>query len=214
MTSPQQAFEVAVSLNLIGVFFDTASVISSVRGYAEGDLAERAAEQAEALKAQAGNARKSIARVQEALSPKPMPEAPQHPDAYAQWAQDCAELVYADLDEAGSASYTAGWWLGAWLLSGNLVALTLYLADVAPDDTYLAEVLGTYAENAQHAVEGLTQAQAQDPANPHLAQALATIQALPAPTLGEGSLEIAGAWQEALEALDEQVSAFGSALSS
>lgn len=215
MTSPRQAFDIAVALNLVGVFFDTAAVISAVRGYAEGDLGDRAQEQTGALKAQRSQVRIAIQTVKEGLAPKTMPEAPQHPDAYAQWSQECAELLYADLSEHGASAYTAGWWLGAWLLAGNLVALTLYLGDAAPEDTYLAEVLGTYAQNAQNAVTGLTELQAATTGETStaLAQALATIRALPSPTLGEASLEIAGAWQEALEALDTQVSAISQTLS-
>ena len=204
MTPPRQAFDAALALNLVGIFFDTAAVLASVRGYATGDLAARATEQVDALKAHRRQAKASIETVEDLLSPDAAPPAPEHPDHYGAWAQACSEQLYGGLDEAGAAAYTAGWWLGAWLLAGNLVALSLYLGDAAPDDAYVAEVLATYAANAEAAASGIAQAAAATtgPLADALGRAQAAVQALPAPALGDGALEAAGAWQEALEALD------------
>lgn len=214
MTTARQAFESGVAINLVGVFFDTAAVLAAVRGYAQGDLAERAAEQQAAAKAGARQTKAAIETIRAAIAPAALPDPPAHPDAYADWAQACSEAVYSTLDEPGAHAYTAGWWIGAWLLAANLVALGLYLGDADPTDGYLAEVVGTYAQNAQAAAQALAETSATAPesiaAGLHRASEL--IQAAPPAALGEGSLELAGAWQEPIEQLDAIVQEIAAAL--
>jgi hypothetical protein len=204
MTSPRQAFETALALNLVGVFFDTAAVLTNVRGYADGALAERVGEQAGALKAHRSQARANIERVQAAMAPAEMPTAPDTPEGYGDWAQACSAAVYDGLEGDAITAYMAGWWLGGWLLAGNLVALTLYLGDAAPTDPYLAEVLTTYTANAQAAAAGLDEvlAGAEGPLLAGLTAAREALLAAPSPGLGDGALDAAGGWQEALEQLD------------
>lgn len=204
MPSPRQAFEVAVALNVVGIFFDTAALITAVRSYAQGDLAERVGEQADALKAHRRQAKTSIDKVEASLPADTMPEAPQQPDAYAEWAQACSELVYAQLDDPAVRPYLAGWYLGAWLQAANLIALSLYLGDAAPHDEYLGEVVGSYATNTHQALSDLAQLieQADDSLSQDLLSAHALLAEVPAPAVGDNALEIAGAYQETLESLD------------
>lgn len=202
MPTAQQAFEVGFDLNLVGVYFDSATVLAAIQPDATGELADRVTQQVSALKAHARQARKHVKTVHTALSEAGLqiPDAPETPEGYGQWVTACSEPFYGTLDGEAIRGYLAGWYLGQWTLAANLSAVALYLADAAPEHAYLGEVLDSYASTLSEAAAGLEGAAADAPEG--LAEAIKAAHAqMQVP--GEGApLERAGALQEALEALD------------
>lgn len=210
MPTNPQAFDTGLGLNLVGVPFDASTVLHAVRASAEGEVAERANAQAQALGAHAKQAGRHLKTIREVLTAEGLsvPESPQDADAYNGFVDTVSTSLYDTLDEAGQRAYLAGWWLGGWTRAANLVAISLYLKDAAPDDAYLTEVVQAYAGQLTEAVQGLAACRDGAPGalDAALAGALATLQAVPAPA-GVDALAEAGAFQEALEAMDAHIAA-------
>lgn len=210
MPSSVQAFDAGLALNLVGVPFDASTVLQAVRASATGEVAERAASQAEALSAHAKQAGRHLKTIRAILTQAGLdtPESPQSQETYDAFVDQVSGAIYATLDADGQRAYLAGWWLGAWTRAANLIAIALYLQDAGPDDAYLREVVQAYAGQLAEAAVGVDGARegAPESVDAALSAAHAQLIAVPSPTEGE-ALAVAGAYQEALEALDAHVAA-------
>jgi hypothetical protein len=209
MPAASTSFEVGLALALVGVNFEAATTLASARTLvaegAENELAERIRAQTDALKGHGRQARHHIAEIGGWLAEAGLPASPGPTSAaeYPSWVETTSEVWYATLDEEGANAYLAGWWLGQWTLAANVAAIGAYLADAAPDETWLREVVGSYSASMAAAQDGLTQARqaAPEALGAALDVALANLAAAGDPSALE-PLEAAGALQEVLESLD------------
>jgi hypothetical protein len=163
---------------IVGIFFNGMGVLSQARKSAPAELAAPLAERERALRAMGPGVVSNVRRTEDLLTAAglPVPEAPQTIDGYYRWSEKVTPSVHqALLPHANALSaHTLGLVLGDASLSLNLLAIVHHLLDAAPQHPWLLEqaaaLLGDLGKDTMR---------------------LATILALPKPTLPPASVALA-----------------------
>lgn len=220
MPSAHEAFAVGYSLNLVGAYFESASLLAHLGASAPDHVREACNNHMRGLAQQRSTTRWHVRRIERAVDGVGLtpPAAPARPDDYPGWVQAISDPFYGALeDEAHKAAYLAGWYVGDWALLANLGLLTLMLleADARFSGTLRQrdDLKERLAEADGEVRAALTNAPVSPQAEAQLTRILTILDRTPPlDDASQENLDLADDYQEALHELSSSVEKLEAAL--